>query len=238
MAIDMVRVSPVDVDYMMKSPAVIQSGKARKEVVEETLDVMLGHASRVPMAIIRMLTLKKPGVDPLCLCPFMNVVQKISVDMNVEGSNFEDSGMGGVCVLGQKYKPTICMLYPLGRFTSVKLDEHEVVDTMYVRLDCEGTKTAKKMKVRDWVGDYDEKDQINKRYIETMTTLVHRMNEEVNEPEFRDFIMQKMGGLFYYEEGDTNTKLDTIENTMDELIQVGKQTVKASKQKSNEEAKA
>lgn len=234
MVIDMVRVTPVDVDYMMNSPVIQKTGMTRKEMVEKTLDVMLGHVSRVPLSVIRMVSFNKPEVGQLRLCPFMRVVQKISVDLGKNGIKLEDSGRGGVCMLGQEYKPTICMLYPLGRFTSIHMDDDEDVDTIYVRLDCEGTKTAKKTNVKEWIGDYEEKDDINKRYINVMSTLINRLNDEVGDPRFTDFIMQKMAALFYYQEGDTKSKLNTVEHTMNELITIGKQAIKETEDEADD----
>jgi len=201
---DLIRITPVDVDYIMKSG--LMKGQTRAQVVKKTLDVFLGGTSRIPMATIRFLYL--PGT-PLRVCPFSSMIVKFFGGKNE---------LKGICALGQKNKPTICMLFPLGRL-KLDMDENKeqqapidamnkIIDSkwIYFSMNCDGTKTAKKVLVKDFVGNIDEKNAINEAYTKTMSTIIEKLRAEGNEGKI-DEIMKTMMMIFFYGEETTEEKL-------------------------------
>lgn len=217
MEIDCVRVTPTDVDYMMKSPTL--RGNSRKDVVNHTLKIMLGSSSRIPMAIIKSQHIPDEKFRMLHICPFMRAAHRFTVNVGLDELEINDSGIGGICMLGQQYKPSICMLYPMGRITSLDLENIEE-ERIYVRMDCEGTKTAKKMNVADWVANYEEKFAVKKRYVRVMADFIQRLQEEIEDADLIEGALIQLAAYFYYDELPTEKKLDIMTDNIDTIFQL------------------
>lgn len=204
--IDMVRISPVDVDYMMKSLAF--KGKTRKDVVMNYLDVFLGSKSMIPMAIIQM----QPFLD-ITICPFSRFAKKIEVDFN----QIKEIGFENICILGQEFKPTICMLYPLGRIgiTNKKINEQ---DSIFIKMDCEATRTKKKIQVRQFIKNYKAKTLIDSIYQKKMFDIIERLKSTFKSDKLVRNILEMFLGYIFIEEGEILDKMEFIKDKIDLLI--------------------
>ncbi|MFX1259320.1 MAG: hypothetical protein ACFFAN_15805 [Promethearchaeota archaeon] len=204
--IDLVRVSPIDVEYMLKSP--FFKDFSRKQIVEQYIDLFLGGESLIPMAIVRM-----NEVDGINICPFIAIAKKIEI----KNSEIKDKGIGGICLLRQKYKPTICLLYPLGRIHTVNPTTNNKSIAFIVQ-DCEGTKTDKKVCVRNHIADYIEKSKINDNYVREMSKIVDRLKNTFHQQETIRLILIKFLFYLYFGENELHLKLNTIIEATDKLI--------------------
>lgn len=199
MGTDIVRVSPTDVDYMMKSPFL--KGKDRSIVVKECLDIFLGHQSRAPMAKIKFVT--APGTK-LKLCPFSAILLKASGKKIEKFNNF--------CLLGQEYKPAICMLFPLGRTKSFNEIKQTSSEWIYFSMGCPGTKTNKEVKIKDFLSNLDQKTKENDEYIKFMMNLIKEMDEKVQHKESVNNVLWMICQILYLSDKPMNEKMEEIRN--------------------------
>ncbi len=186
-----IRITPIDVDWMMKSDFVKKQKLTRKEFVERYLDIYIGPNSGIPIAII--------NAYKDIICPFL-------------GYHSSDNHTGLICQLGQEYKPTICMLFPLGRFTIID-DNKEMIFTL---MECPATETNHMVKIKDHIGNYIEKSNINIEYVSKMIKLRDIMCSKYNK-EFIEIVMNFFMKYFYIEDGDTSDKLKSLDIFINEI---------------------
>lgn len=211
--VDIVRISPVDVDNIMKSGCFKM--QTRESVVKKTLDVFLGYTSKIPMATIRFLTL--PGTS-IKLCPFSIIIAH--QDPRQSETNFN-----GICMLGQANKPTICMLYPLGRMkedNTASMNSALDSEWIYFSMQCEGTKTSKQVKIKDFIGNINEKNAINDDYIKTMDVFIEKLKENGSDDKGINDMMLRMASIFYYVDESTQSKLEKTKIAIDTAVEAMK----------------
>lgn len=196
--VDMVHVSPVDVDFMMELP--LLKGIPRKMVVEQFLDIFLGGRSLVPMATIKFV---HDGTSNAC--PFIVKLVTKTIAVN-DDLSVKIAKINGVCALGQEFKPSICMLYPLGRLRNNKKGHGEWI---YFSMKCPGTSTGKTIKIRDYIGSYMEKADENSEYQTVMIEMVNMLKEKHGTRDVEK-IMTGLLLYLYMENGKTRDKVKKI----------------------------
>jgi hypothetical protein len=194
-------ISPVDVDNMMRSPFL--KGKDRSEVVLSTLNLFLGRNSRIPMATIRFI---QPQGTNLNICPFS------IIPIKAKGGKLETFNC--ICTLGQLYKPAVCMLFPLGRtrpYIDGKMDD----EWIYFAMDCPGTKTNNKVKIKDHIRGIDEKTWQNDEYISFMVDLIKEMDAKVKDKDTINNILGMFLQVFYLSDKPMQEKIQDVRQAID-----------------------
>lgn len=215
--VEMVRVSPVDVDYIMKSKAL--KSITRSEFVDEFLDVFLGRDSLIPMAILRFQPINPEDPYSQKVCPLMEFVEWTDVD---EFGIKKEKKVKGLCVIGQTKKPTICMLYPLGRMITGKdantlnLDEK---DWIFFSKECPATRTNVKVRIKDWVRVYKVKSIRDLTYRNEIFQMIKMLKEKLGEDSVRGILYILLNKL-YYIDGKTSDKMKDFKIMVPRLIEM------------------
>lgn len=110
------------------------------------------------------------------ICPFWKWIKK-------------EKGFGGICELGQKYKPSICLLFPLGSFILYN-DKKNCKEQYYFNIKCKNHKTANKIPIKLFIGNHPKR-------IETYS-IIHAKIYEI-----KDFIIDQIN---IAKEKEQNTK--------------------------------
>lgn len=209
---NIVRVTPIDIDWMMKSPCVKKLNVSRVQLVNDTIDVFPGSISLIPMGVIRCKMMKN-----MKACPFIGIAHKLFVSKSGIDEKF-----GGMCSLGQKFKPTICMLYPLGRVT-IKHTDTNTEDTWFFTQSCMATeKSSKKIKVRDFIDGYVEKNKESSYYFEEMIKIIDTIKNQVKNDVIVHDVMMTFCAFMFDADAETRIKVDKIKEILPKMLQMAK----------------
>jgi hypothetical protein len=210
--IDLVRVSPVDIDHVMRSDAV--AGLKRSAVVTACFDIALGAVSKLPLATIHFLTTR----DGIKLCPFMAITAGTRSSIGGMIGSIKQTSARGICILGQTKKPAVCMLFPLGNFKHPDRDAW-----MYFQATgCPGTETTKKIKVRDVTRPYIARAEKNARYQSAMLAMIDVARKELKDDLAVDRFLGNVSFILFMEDGETMDKIDRINAVLPELLACSK----------------
>ena len=206
-----IRITPVDFEYMYKSPML--KDRPRREILTKDLEIFLGRDSLMPMGIIGM---KEIGDSEIEFCPFMAGAMKIELKGTLDNPEFEPMGIGAICGLGQKYKPNVCMLYPLGRIQcgNLKTGEDHVV---FIQQKCIGTETTNKIKVRDHITNYVERGHVFDFYVKTVFNLIKKLKDTFQSEALIKTILKIFMVYLFEGEKDILTKIGEIDVATDKL---------------------
>lgn len=200
---DMVRVTPIDVDYMMKSPFAKKMELSRSEFVNTYLDTFLGHDSLIPIAVIKMkemhLVNKITGKrEVFYICPFLDI----------------NPNRREICGLGHVFKPSSCGFYPLGRI--INHDKNEEIEAFILVRDCLATKTTREVAVRDHISNRAYRNELFKMYIMTLREFIQEKKETMSEQEITE-TMTEVGRRFFFEQTpSTGVKLKKLRKGLKE----------------------
>lgn len=118
----------------------------------------IGYKTKLPIVILKY---KDIIPNQLSICPFLKPQKN-----------------GRVLCEIHKVKPTICALYPLGRLVKAN-DEGEVEYQYFVQpVECDGSKTHKTVKVKQWLADFDFKP--HDKAMEDFSQFIHNAYKELN----------------------------------------------------------
>jgi hypothetical protein len=223
-----VRVGPVDADYLAKSPSL--EGMGREEIVDRFFSIFLGgtggsreeeSASLLPMGV-----LKRIEVVGHYICPFIDL--KIRKKYRENADPFL-GGVGGICKLGQGYKPAICMLYPLGRLETAvepgddererEEEDQDFEEPFFVLItdDCAAVKTAKRISVRDFTAAYRRRKEDSDLWRKGVTREIVRLRRAVGFQRAKE-IMTGFLDYFFKSSDSMREKLERVRRRVDEEV--------------------
>ena len=201
---EIIRISPIDVDYLMRSEFVKENKLTREVIVNQFLDIYLGPNSLIPTALI-----KKLSFFGRSLCPFMRF-----------GDFINAPGIGGVCSLGQELRPNVCKLTPLGR-AKIPLDSGEEIIFYYLGNTCAATESSIRISVSDHLGDYLERTAVYSEYLEFMSGIVENLSI-LDSESLRMTVLESFLAFLFLGKSNTSKKLETIRKITDTLLGVVK----------------
>jgi len=234
--VDMVRVTPIDIEVMFESDAVKEMGWSWNEFVTIFFDIFSGDKSKIPMGIIKFIKEKN-----FCACPFLIPVKKFIIEGEAElrklhqelliGTNDKKrrkaiekrTKVGGVCVLGQNNKPSICMLAPLGRFFHRNEENlgktskiEDMIEFYAITQDCACTDTTKTIKVKDFLKGFKEYNVRKQKYYDSSLEVVKKINKTFDSPLIRN-IMYDFFCSIMFSEGKTEEKIEAFSKFVDSI---------------------
>jgi hypothetical protein len=205
---ELVRVTPVDAEYLSRSPEL--SNLSRAEIVDRYIQTFLGGDSLIPMGM-----LKKVRVGQYTICPFID----LRIREKYREEKVEKKMLGGICSVGQEYKPAICILYPLGRIEMPEgiegLDEKSFF--ILSAPDCPAVRTGVRVPVREFVEPYRKRKAEMDIYRGRVIRAVTRLRREAG----RSRAEELLGGLldyFFKSEDPISEKADRLERLVEEEV--------------------
>ena len=204
--VHLVRISPVEVDAILESDG--YKSVDQFQFVKDNFRIFLGQESLIPMATIKF---RKRGKTTTC--PFLREVKKEAYGIDNEARVRRlYVGTQGLCSIQQDKKPIVCMLFPLGRVDIPK----ENTALFYCR-DCPGTHTAKKIKIRDIAGGYEELHRKREEYHEAMQTIIKDLRSVLSDQILKEVLHTIMLVLFLGD-GTTQEKMKEIRTTATNVL--------------------
>ena len=130
-----IMISPYDMYKLQKG-----LNKSSEEIIDKYLEPILGSDSKIPMLIM-----KNNYYNGESICKFLKRIE-------IDGVKKRGCSIHG-------FKPSVCELYPIGRFTKINQKTKEKkMYYMVQSLSC-GVPGDHKIKIRDWVPDIDNSER-------------------------------------------------------------------------------
>lgn len=188
-----ITISPPEFDVLIKSPFLRRLN--RTQIIKKFFKLSFDSFSAVPFLEIKFIS-RKIQKTPHEICSFWKWKKK-------------KQEFGGICVLGQKYKPTTCLLYPLGL---INLPSEKIL--FFFDQKCEYYKSNKKIKVRDFIQDWIKPQKNKIAWFNEVQEIIRLfLNLHKNYEETQEFI-EKFGILVFYADGNVFEKINLLKKNL------------------------
>jgi hypothetical protein len=201
-----------EVDTIVKALKI--TGEERKKFITDNFHLQLGSTSHEPLAIIKFKEL-----NGNMTCPFAFSTLKFMASFNGKDSKVKllDIRDHKLCKLGRKNKPILCALYPLGRVFITSLeDQDHVPEFFYGIADCPATMSDLEVKIDDFVGNFDDRQEEVIMYHEWIKKVMIKLTEIVPETFLND-VMHLIAVRLLFGKGNLDERKDEVESMVTDL---------------------